>query len=315
LLIGLPLLVAAIGGGSLVADLVDRPVQTEFGTVIRHSRLYAGDSDTPISHRQSISYVANGFIHTPSDGDRRIGFGQLRFYNPADTPNRVEVTLYFDNRPPVQVDPFVLKPLSNAHLFHLPEDWAQYFDGSGAWGARFVADRPVLVDHWLVAGVLPPGVNHWAENAAFKGGAADTIAVAKLDRIWHFGDGFRLRWSTPEGHMPFNEYEWFHILNPGHEDASVTMYFYYRNGSRGAVSFEVKAERVRIFSNFEFAKLNISHGVKVVSSVPVLVQCERFIYDYANMTEWGAWIHSLRPGVPHSELQERGGGLDARNTE
>ena len=289
--------------------------RSEFADLVRHVEFNRQDEPTAVEAGASTVFVSNGFASEPDAIDRRVGYSVLRIYNPSMAKNPLQVRLYFDNKPPVDLDPLSLDARSNKYIYFLPQDWSEHFTDAKAWGARFLSEYPVMIDHWLMAGFLPPGAEHQIEDPRFKGGASDTLAKPNADRIWHFGDGLRLEYARSTSGTPFNEFEWYHILNPGLEDASVVMYWYYEDGESDAYSFEVPAERVRIASNLELARPNMAYGIKFVSSVPLVVQCERFASDTRDMKEWGAWLHASRPGITNAELHSWGNKPAPADTE
>ena len=68
------------------------------------------------------------------------------------------------------------------------------------------------------------------------------------------------------------------------------------------MEFEVGAERVRIIDNRGLFRPNAPCAVDFQSSEPIQVSGERFIADFKDTKDWGAWVHTQLPGVPEEQL-------------
>ncbi|MCK4374232.1 MAG: hypothetical protein KAX19_02850, partial [Candidatus Brocadiae bacterium] len=111
-------------------------------------------------------------------------------------------------------------------------------------------------------------------------------------------DGLALVHDPETAPFPFNEFEWYHVLNPNMQDARVTMKCYYGDGTRETYDYTVGAERVHWIDNYRMVKPNNPFGIRFVSDQPIVVESERFIYGLHSMEEWGAHVHCPRPGLP-----------------
>jgi hypothetical protein len=188
----------------------------------------------------------------------------------------------------------------------LPKDHPDLFADCGLWGMRIVSDTALITDHILCAGRRPgppsqgsqADTSFWAGNVKFAGGVNDSLAKTRLSRLWYFADGLALVWDPASAPFPFNEFEWYHVLNPTARDAHVTMKCYYQDDSRETYEYTVPAERVLLIDNYQMVKTNNAFGIRFTSDEPVVVESERFIYGLHSMDEWGAHIHCPRPGVP-----------------
>lgn len=287
-------------------------VETEFGPIQKTSNL---DSRHNIDVGRYESFLANGFVKEITDEDRRIGFSELRMFNPTSLPTKIDITLYFDNKSPIQLDQTSIDPLKNNWFMVMPGDLSNHFEDSEAWGMRIVSDVPVMLEHILVAGVAGPGDVPHMGNFKLKGGVSDQLAQPRAAKEWYFADGFELEYEDEStAAFPFNEFEWYHILNPGKNDAQVTLHCYYAGGQYEAFEFPVNAERVRLVSNQGLVRKNVSYGLIVTSTEPVVVQAERLIRDFDDFNDWGAWIHNSRPGLPGPiavNPVSPGGGVEA----
>ena len=271
-------------------------IETAFGPIQKTSNLEARH-DPEVGRYEC--FLANGFVKSITEDDRRIGYSEMRIFNPASVPTNIDITMYFDNKGPVQLEQRSIDPLKNNFFMEVPGNLFQHFVDSEAWGMRIVSDVPILVDHILIAGVAGPGDVPRMGNYKLKGGVSDQLAQPRAAKEWYFGDGYELEYPEENtANFPFNEFEWYHILNPGKNDAQVTLHCYYAGGQYEAFEFPVNAERVRLVSNRGLVRKNVSYGLIVTSTEPVVVQAERLIRDFNDFKDWGAWIHNSRPGLP-----------------
>jgi hypothetical protein len=305
ILIAAMLCVAALGCSKEAPPppkVFDDPLGPIVKTVVpKPAGLPAKKGDGPV-----VSYFANGFAKVATAEDRLAGRSQLRFYNPMDADNEVRMVVYFDNRPPEELIRFTLKPNNNDQMLTLPANFPGFFDGSKAWGARIESTYPVLALNVLSAGVIAPNGDLWFGDSRYKGSNVGAHATRRLEKQWFFGDGLVLKGEKETETQRFNEYEWYHILNPNPRDAEIELHCYYRSGESDVFKFTVKAERVRIFDNKELVRPNVPHAVECRSSEPVLVSADRFIYDFKNTEDWGAWLHANHEGIPGPEITAGG---------
>ncbi len=246
-----------------------------------------------------VYYIANGFCHTPTDTDKRYGITELRIFNPLPTETSVRMTAYYQDRAPRELPSFTI-PGGRTPLLVFPDasfmesDYREYFQDCGPWGMKLVSDSPLVADHILSAGLQgPPG------NVKYSGGVCDTLMHPRLSRLWYFGDFIKIVHKDPaNAPFPFDEYEWYHILNPHKTEAQVVFRMVRWDGSTEHREFVVPPERVLMFDNFDWYDSTVGGGFRAVSNVPVLVECERMIHGHGSLTEWGVHIHCPRPGVP-----------------
>ena len=239
-----------------------------------------------------VSYIANGFCREATADDPRRGFSELRFWNPTPWDSTVRMTVYYADKPPADLPPSTIKAGGNP-LLVFPQDHPEFFRNVGPWGMRLVSDTPLIVDHICGCGRQGP-----PENVKFSGGVNDSLAQSRLARLWYFGDGLALAWEPDKAPFPFNEFEWYHILNPSKQDAHVAMKCYYARGPEETYAYTVGAERVLLIDNYGMVQTNNPFGIRFVSDVPIVVESERFIYGLHGTEEWGAHVHCPRPGVP-----------------
>jgi len=254
----------------------------------------------------AVSYIANGFAKLPAPKDRRYGFNEIRFYNPTLHDSEIEITLYYSDQSPRKYPKQRLIARNNKLLLVFPDHNPDFFPESGAWGMRIVSDMVLVVDHIMAAGIEPPPYGEKGKTAVqmffnaekYMGGVADVLAVSHLAKLWYFGDGFWITQNPEKPSFPFNETEWYHILNPGKHRANITMHCHYSDGSHDKFNHTVEAERVKIIDNEGLVKPHNVYGLHFESSEPILVQAERFIRGINSIEEWGMHIHNVRPGVP-----------------
>ena len=252
-----------------------------------------------------VSYYSNGFAREPTVQNRRFGMGEIRFYNPTLHDTNIDVTLFYENQPPRQYPRQTLKARCNKLLLVFPSQNPTYFPESGVYGAKIVSDEFITVDHILAAGVEPPPLSDkpktvmqiWFSAPKYMGGVTDHLAVPRPARMWYFGDGFWIVQNPDKPGFPFNECEWYHILNPGKHRAEVLMHCYYSDGTYGKHLFAVEGERVLLIENEGLVKPTNVYGLHFESSEPIVVMGERFIKGVRSTEEWGMQLHCPRPGV------------------
>ncbi len=293
----------ALAGCNRTPDPAPKAFDDPMGPIVKTNSPFgegvvAIPRDTPV-----VSYFANGFAHVSTQEDRRAGRSQIRFYNPMNIKNEVTFEVLFDNRPPEVLEKFTMEPNRNDKLFTLPAERPEFFEGSEAWGARITSTAPVIVLNVLSAGVIAPGGDLWFGNDRFKGANTVQHASHKVSKRWFFGDGLTLTYEEQSPGVLFQEYEWYHVLNPNKEDVEVNMHCHYVNRETETFTFTVKGERVRIISNKDLVRPNLPHAVEIVGSAPVVAVAERFIYDFNNMEEWGAWLHANHDGIPVEDIE------------
>jgi len=253
-----------------------------------------------------VSYFANGFAKVATQEDRRVGRSQVRFYNPMNVDNDVTVTVYFDNRPPAELTRFTLRPNRNDHLFSVPADFPEFFAGSEVWAAKIESTQPVLALNVLAAGIIAPKGDLWMGDPRYKGANVVGHSTRRLEKQWFFGDALALKSEAETLTQRFNEYEWYHVLNPNPRDAEVKMHCYYPSGESEVLTFTVKGERVRLINTKGLVRVNVPHAVEITSSEPVLASAERIIYDFKETEDWGAWLHANHDGIPGSAIAAGG---------
>ena len=163
-----------------------------------------------------------------------------------------------------------------------------------------------MIDHILAAGIEPPPYEEKGKTAKdmffraekYMGGVSDYQAAVRLSKLWYFGDGFWIVQNPEKPGFPFNEIEWYHILNPGKHDAEIALHCYYADGTYDRFDYSLAAERILLISNEGLVKPTNVYGLHVESTEPILVQAERFIKGIRSTEEWGMHIHNNRPGVP-----------------
>lgn len=235
-------------------------------------------------------YVANGLCREADAKDLRYGRSEFRLWNPTGRRTAVRMTVFFADQAPVELAELELGPYANPYL-PVPHKWPNVLTGCGAWGMELVSDAPILADHILIA-----GLKGRESQERFAGGVADVLAKAPA-RVWYFGDGLVLRFDPAKAPLPFNEFEWWHILNPGMVEAEVAIHCFYSDGSRDTLRYRVPGQRVVMVDNWGLVKANNAFGMRVDSTEPVVVEAERMICGLNSREEWGAHIHTPRPGV------------------
>ncbi len=235
-------------------------------------------------------YIANGICGEAAADERLHGRSEFRLFNP--TPHRTDVRMrvFFSDRTPVTLDPWPLDGFANRYLA-VPQFAPQVFAAAGPWGMTLESTEPVLTDHILVAGLKGDTVSD-----RFAGGVSDVLAEPAAAKTWWFGDGLRLAFNPQTAPIPYNEFEWYHLLNPGPRDADIVVTRFYGPGDETTQRLTLAAERVMLLDNFDTAPPNRGHGIRFSGTEPIVVQSTRLIYSLHGLGEWGAQIHTPRPG-------------------
>jgi hypothetical protein len=233
----------------------------------------------------TVNYCASGFCHTPTKEDPRSGWGEFVIYNPMKQDARINMTVYFENKPLAQLSEFTVKAETNIVLV-FPKMNMDVFKDCGFFGLKIASDFPVIVNNILLEGIE-------GKSEKYKGGVGDFLGNTRLSKIWYIADGLVL--IHPE---PFNELEWIHILNPTKRDAEVTMTCYYRDKTTDKLKFHIPAERVFQFNIEGKVKPNKGYGAVLESTEPIAVEQVRLIYSVKGINDWGLNIHFTLPGVP-----------------
>ena len=242
-----------------------------------------------------VAYIANGFCNTSEAPGDMWGLCELRFWNPTHRPTSVRMTVYYTDKPPVELPPYEIGAEANP-LLVFPRNYTEHFQDCGPWGMRLVSDTMLMADHILSARRNGP-----PDNVKYRGGVGDTLLKTRLARLWYFSDGIRINQKplNPKSLFPFHEFEWYHILNPGKRDAHVTMRCVYGAGKNEDLKYTVGAERVLMYDNYAMCfDRTVCYGIRFMSDEPVIVESERIIYGLNGLDEWGAQIHCQRPGLP-----------------
>lgn len=261
----------------------------------------------------TVNYIANGFCKSPTDGDKRRGMSELRFWNPTPWETTVKMRVYYADRPAVDLPAMTIGPYANP-LLVFPQDDTEALAEVGPWGIRVVSDTLLMADHILLAGYaaegdpmkgadlttvdLVSGYRGPPERVKFAGGVGDCLMKSRLAKVWYFSDGIIIKTDPQRAAFPFSEFEWYHILNPGPREAVLEMHRYHGGESHDVLNYHVGAERVLLISNYDPSLPTDAYGIRFVSSEPVCIESERFIYGLHGIDEWGAHLHCQRPGLP-----------------
>jgi hypothetical protein len=243
----------------------------------------------------SVTYIANGFCKSATPEDKRRGDSELRIWNPMPWETTLRMRVYYADRPPADLPEIKIGPYANP-LLVFPRQHPKVFTDVGPWGMRLVSDTILITDH-ILGGVGHEGP---ADNVKYQGGCNDSLAKSRLSTVWYFGDGIVLQWDPEKAPFPFNEFEWYHILNPGKREAAIQMHRYHEDGSHDVRHYTVGAERVLMIEDFEPKPppFTDSFGIRFVSTERVCIESERFIYGLHGIEEWGANLHCTRQGLP-----------------
>ncbi len=242
--------------------------------------------------RQYETYVAGGCCKRAEKPLDLAGFIELMLFNPTDRPCQTTMTVYFEDREPHTFAPIAVAANSN-HLLVMPDFDRAVFENCGFWGAGFASTTPLVAD-------IIGGVSHYHPDDSFQGGCVMALGD-RLNREWHFADGFwlehyrNLKGDISKAPFPFNEIEYYYFLNPGPCDAKVDMTLRFRRIEHITFHLRVPAQRVLTWCNFEKIPYHQPYGVKVAASEPIMTTSTRFIYGLNGFQEWGVQTHCAMP--------------------
>lgn len=239
-----------------------------------------------------VTHIANGICRAPTRDSALHGRSELRVFNPGDAAAEIAMRVYYADRPPTDLRPWTLGPHANRYIA-IPQLDPDAFTDVGPWGMTITAAALVLTDHILVAGLCGD-----SEDVRYAGGVADVLARPTLAQTWHFADGLRLLFDPDRAPLPHNQFEWYHLLNPGPRDATVVMTCIYDADTRTRRELLLPARRVMLIDNLDTARPNRGHGIRFDSDQPLLIESTRMIHDLRGLAQWGAQIHTPRPGWP-----------------
>ncbi|MCC7146573.1 MAG: hypothetical protein IT443_09015 [Phycisphaeraceae bacterium] len=239
-----------------------------------------------------VAYIANGICRKATADNPLHGWSEMRVFNTQPKPVTVKMRVYYADRPPADIPSLKLKEMGCQYLA-IPKLHEPAFAEVGPWGMRLTCENPLVTDHILIAGIKG---KH--EEIRFAGGVSDTLAQSRLARLWYFGDGLQLKFDPAQAPLPFNEFEWYHLLNPNPTDSQVRMQCFYDDDKREEYRLDVAAQRVLLVDNRPLVRANRGFGIRFVCTQPMAISSTRLIYGLNSMDEWGAQIHTPRPGLP-----------------
>jgi hypothetical protein len=251
-----------------------------------------------------IRYISAGIAREASPLDQIHGGFEVLLYNPSRTAARVQMTIYFEDRPPhtlseaISIDPFCsfLQVTSNTD----PE----VIQNSGVWGAKYESDVPLVP-------ILISASGDWQKespSSVFSGGVTHLLGTG-LFKEWHFPHGIykpaapvaKLNRALPISEQ-FSEMELYCILNPGPEPAEVVLEIHFPDGHYETCREKASAQRLLVWSNLGKAAPNTLYAMKITSSQPVAVSALRCVFDARE----GMRSAAVRAGIPGIPVPEKG---------
>jgi len=216
--------------------------------------------------------------------------GHLLAFNPGPRDATLKVTFFYEDREPGVVS-FVAHagttfetncgkwPIKPDVRFALQVESdeplvCQATVGWGNTGGEYTPDAKTLSPH---------GVRECATSY---------IALARLSQDWYVADGIVI--DNPE-HIWVRESEWAVLLNPGNQDARVTMRLHYDEEATEH-QVQVPARRVRRVYMDDVARRNNHYGVHFQSDQPIAAQWIRTVNWYNSDEMMAYWSVPCVPG-------------------
>ena len=206
------------------------------------------------------------------------------------------MTVYFEDKPPVAVkEPIYVKSTTNA-LLVMPEMNPDLFKDCGHWGACFESSTPLIINS-----ICLDGLEH--EERGYRGGVQSVMGT-ELRAQWFFADGVFLQWAKyykgdiSKAPFPFNELEYYYLLNPSEDDAHIKMTLHYRNLDHIELDFILPSQRLYVWDTENKVEICEPFAVKLDSDRPIATSYVRYIYGLTGKQEWGMHVHFALAGTP-----------------
>lgn len=239
------------------------------------------------------NYLSSGYTHRPTAEDPRQGRGELVLYNPTPELCEATMTVYFADREPVTLPPTKVKPETN-ELVVMPGLAPQVFTDCGFWGAKVVSTTPLVLNLIGAVRVMP-------EQPVRRGGTMNFLGT-KLHREWYYADGLWIDYhrfykgDLSKASFPFNELEYYYFLNPNSRPVEIEMTLWYcrggaREGQKEVLHFQLPAERVMVWNNYEKIPPCQAYTAEIRSNEPITTTAIRYIYGLHGLEEWGLQAH------------------------
>ncbi len=242
------------------------------------------------------NYISCGYSHKPTAEDPRIGWGaEMVLYNPSPEPCWATMTVYYEDKTPITLKPVPVKPETN-ELVVMPPLAPEAFTDCGFWGLKVLSTTPLMLN--FIDGIFIKGAER-----RFSGGCTNFHGT-KLHREWYLCDCLWLEWNKlykgdlSKAPFPFNELEYYHILNPNPRPAEVEMVLRFRDLPWQTMRFTIPPERVWAWNNLDQVPYCKNYTLKVVSTEPVSLSATRYIYDLTGFEPWGMTVHGSMYGIP-----------------
>jgi hypothetical protein len=218
------------------------------------------------------------------DEDALVGTtGHLLVFNPGPRNAELQVTVYYEDREP---DDFHLTVPAGTSGESNYEDWPVV--PNVRFALEVQSSEPVVCQF---TGGWNNTKNDFSSEARTRSPqgirecSKSYMAITQLGRDWYVADGIVI--DMPE-RMWVRESEWAVLLNPGHEDAQVTIALHY-DDRVAQHTVDVPARRVKRVYMDDIARRNLHYGIHFSSDRPVAAQWLRTVnwFDRSElMTYW-----------------------------
>ena len=216
-------------------------------------------------------------------------FGHLLAFNPGLRDADLKVTVYYEDREP---EVFALQAPAGQ------SSESNYGNWPVAPGSRFAirveSSEPIVCQSTVGWNNT---MNDYAPGARTRSAhgvrecAKSYMAIARLASDWYLPDGIVIDMAD---RIYVRESEWAAILNPGDEDAQVTLALHYAEVSEHQV--QVPARRLKVVYMDDIVQRNVHYGVHLSSDRPVAMQWLRAVMWYDRSELMCYWSVPCVPG-------------------
>jgi hypothetical protein len=205
------------------------------------------------------------------DEDELFGsMGHLLAFNPGPRDAELEITLFYEDREP---ETFTFAAPAGKSSETNYARWP--VEPNTRFALKVESTEPIVcqsTNGWNnTANDYTPGAKTKSPQGE-RECAKSYMSITELSRHWYVADGIVI--DMPQ-RMYVRESEWAVLLNPGDEEAEVTLHLHYDEVDQATV--EVPARRLKVVYMDDVARRNEHYGVHFESDQPIAVQWLRAV--------------------------------------
>ena len=223
--------------------------------------------------------------------------GHLLVFNPGSSNADLKITLYFEKDPPQS---FSLKAAAKTSTESNYKSWPIKPKLNSVFAIKVESTESVICQTTIGWTNTNNDYHPSAKTKSPKGireTAKSYMSINQLSQDWYVADGIII--DLPEK-LWIRESEWAIVLNPGLQDAQVTLLMYYGKKTIQK-KFTVPAQRMqRIFMD-DLAERNKHYGTRIISDHPIAAQWLRTVNWYDSPELMATWSV---PAVPNFSAKQ-----------